>query len=99
MKTTAISSDSIKRLTKARKLGDLSSRQLSTLAGLASNYSAMIERRAAKNPAFGAVLALARVLGISLDWLAYGVGEAPSREHVQAAVAQARASEPSKAAA
>lgn len=75
-----------RRLAKARKLGQLSGRQLSTLAGVASNYSAMIERGASRHPAFWVVSRLAYVLGVSLDWLARGDGDPPTKEQVTAAI-------------
>lgn len=92
MDPTILPLDVRRRLAKARTLGKLSGRQLSSLAGMASNYSAMIERGASRHPAFWVVSRLACVLGVSLDWLARGEGEPPTREQVLSAVERARAS-------
>lgn len=90
MRRIVLSIDAARRLARARRLSGISRREHSLLAGLASNYSAMIERRAAKSPAFGVVASLAEVLGVSLDWLAYGTGEEPTRDSTTGAVLRAR---------
>lgn len=85
-----LSRDTARRLTRARKLGGLSSRQLSELAGLANGFAAQIERGAAKAPAFGVIDSLAQVLGLSLDWLAHGTGPEPTRDSIALAIEVAR---------
>lgn len=87
----ALSRDTARRLTRARKLAGLSSRQLSDLAGVSDGFAAQIERGDAKAPAFGVIDSFAQVLGVSLDWLAHGVDPQPSAEQIKAAVEAARA--------
>lgn len=89
---TTLSGDTVSRLTRARKLGGLSGRQLSQLAGVADGFASMIERGVSRAPAFGVIVAFARVLGVSLDWLARGVDPQPTAEQIKAAVEAARAS-------
>lgn len=79
----------VRRLVQARTLGGLSSRQLALRAGLSSNFAAKIESGKSKAPAFGVISSFARVLGVSLDWLAHGIGPEPTAEQVQAAVRRA----------
>lgn len=71
-------------------MAGLSSRQLSMLAGVAENFSAIIERGKAKAPSFGVISGFARVLGVSLDWLDRGQGPEPTREQIVAAVEAAQ---------
>lgn len=87
---TTVSKDSVKRLARARKLGGLSGRQLSQLAGVADGFVAMIERGASRAPAFGVICRLTEVLGVSLDWVAHGTGPDPTPEQIRAAVESAR---------
>lgn len=86
----SISRETARRLTRARKLAGLSSRQLSGLAGVSDGFAAQIERGEAKAPAFGVIASFADVLGVSLDWLAHGTGEPPTTEQIKAAVERAR---------
>lgn len=80
-----------RRIRKVRKAAGLSARQVSILSGYAPNYLARIERGATHAPAFEVMAALARVLGASLDWLAYGQGAPPSADQIRQAVEAARA--------
>jgi transcriptional regulator with XRE-family HTH domain len=81
------------RLAHARALvPDLSARQLSVLAALASpGHVEGIESGRAPNPTTSTLRALAEALGCSLDWLVNGDDPQPTAERVQAAVAAARA--------
>jgi transcriptional regulator with XRE-family HTH domain len=88
---TTLSGDTVSRLTRARKLGGLSGRQLSQLAGVADGFASMIERGVSRAPSFGVMDAFALVLGVSLDWLAHGIGPEPTAEQIKAAVEAARA--------
>jgi transcriptional regulator with XRE-family HTH domain len=87
---TRFSKEAVKRLAKARKAAGLSARQLSTLAGLAENVCAIIERGRVKNPSFAVVSQLAHVLGLSLDWLGNGLGPEPTKASILAAVEAAQ---------
>lgn len=81
------------RIQRARLLASISSRKLARLANVAEGFVAQIERGQAKSPAFGAIDSIARVLGVSLDWLA-GHGKEPSEKEIRAAVKRAEASQP-----
>lgn len=59
---------------------------LSRLCGLASSHLGMIERGDVTNLAEKTLRAIADVTGTPLPWLAFGLGEAPAREAVRAAV-------------
>lgn len=76
------------RLKRAREMAGLSARALSSLAGLTPSHVSLIE---AGQPGIGSKTAmkLAGVLGVSLDWLLTGHGEAPTKESIQKAVARA----------
>lgn len=73
-------------------LAGLSGRQLDELAGLAVGHSSAIEGGRRANLESSTSTRVARVLGLSLDWLLAGVGDEPSRDAVLAAVERARAS-------
>lgn len=79
----------------------MSARELSLLAGLSHGLVALIESGFVAQPSIGTSSAIARVIGVSLDWLINGTGNEPTLEQIQAAVATARAShvEPAKGAA
>lgn len=79
------------RLREARLLGELSARELSGLAGVAAGHVALLESGEREHPRSDTLVALARVLGVSLDWLVSGNGETPTVESVRAAVDAARA--------
>jgi transcriptional regulator with XRE-family HTH domain len=79
------------RLRQARELSGLSARALDRLAGLASAHSSHIERGVKKSISVDTAIGLARVLGISLDWLLTGAGDEPSFRRVADAVDQAEA--------
>jgi transcriptional regulator with XRE-family HTH domain len=78
------------RIRRARELAQLSRTDLSELAGLARGHVALLE--AGKRPNLGVftIAPIARVLGVSLDWLIAGKGEPPPASTIQAAVKRAR---------
>lgn len=80
------------RLRQARDLAGISARKLSRLADLAPVHVSLIESN--ERPRIEAETAekLARVLGISLDWLISGTGKLPPARTVLAAVTAAETS-------
>lgn len=72
------------RLRWARDVAGLAGRDLDKLAGLTPGHTASIEAGRRANPRVGTVLALARVLGVTCDWLIDGSGAAPSRAVLRA---------------
>jgi transcriptional regulator with XRE-family HTH domain len=60
------------RLTKARTEKGLSQADLATAAGLDRGAIRLIENGGRKNPQVQTIGALARVLGVSTDWLITG---------------------------
>lgn len=79
------------RLGWARKLAGLSSRELDRLAGLTLGHAHLIESGRRPRVEVDTARGLARALGVSLDWLADGVGATPSEEQIVVAVRAARA--------
>lgn len=75
----------------ARSYAGLSARGLSALAGLAPSHVNLIETRV-ENVGAQTVASLARVLGVTTDWLITGKGEPPTEESVRAAVKRAKRS-------
>lgn len=78
------------RLRSARDLGEVSARELCSLAGVTVSVAAMVERGHIHRPAADVLAAFAGVLGVSLDWLVLGTGSEPTAEQVRAAVETAR---------
>lgn len=78
------------RLRRARTLAELPARELDRLAGIRQGHSGIIEARASENVETATAQALARVLGVSLDWLIAGKGKEPTQRAVRAAVEIAR---------
>lgn len=79
------------RLTATRELaGDLSSRELGSLAGIAETYPSLIEQNNRKQVGADVVAKIAGVLGVSTDFLILGTGEEPTEAGVKASVAAAR---------
>lgn len=68
----------------------MSARELSLLAGLSHGLVALIESGFVAQPSIGTSAAIARVLGVSLDWLINGIGDEPTVEQVCAAIERAR---------
>lgn len=79
------------RLAAARQFAGLSARALDRLAGLGEGHVSMIESGRRPRIEAGTAEALARVLGLSLDWLLAGSGKAPRPKAIREAVAAARA--------
>lgn len=71
--------------------GGLSQRELSLLAGLTGSHVGLIEQGRVDEPGAATLAKVAEVFGVTLDWLALGVGAAPRPEQVAASVAAARA--------
>ncbi len=63
---------------------------LGVLAGLSKGAVSMIESGNRPDPSGSTVAALARVLGVSADWLLSGTEPGPDTDVVKAAVAAAR---------
>jgi transcriptional regulator with XRE-family HTH domain len=75
------------RLKFARGLADLSCRRLALLAGRTPQWASALERGAYASPSAASIAAIGRVLGVSIEWLLSGAGEAPTEESVRAAIA------------
>ena len=85
------------RLKDARELVVLSARELDRLAGLrAEGHTSLIESGVVQNVTMDTAGKLASALGLTLDWLVSGRGEAPTAPSVQAAVDAARAAKASE---
>ncbi|HEU4537989.1 MAG TPA: helix-turn-helix transcriptional regulator [Polyangiaceae bacterium] len=80
-----------KRLNLARGYAGLSGRRLGELAGLSTHYVSGVEASRWRDPRSEPLRRLAQVLGISLDWLLSGLGEAPDPGAVRAAAERAEA--------
>lgn len=79
------------RLGWARKLAGLSSREVDRLAGLTLGHAHLIESGRRPRIEVETAQGLARVFGTSIDWLASGLGTAPSEQQIADAVSRARA--------
>lgn len=82
------------RLRWARETAGLSKRALSDLAGLDPSHVRLIESGDRLDPRVDTLGGIARVLGTTVDWLAFGNGAAPSADDVTNAVGRARATRP-----
>jgi transcriptional regulator with XRE-family HTH domain len=78
------------RLRRTRLSAGLSQHELSRLAGLGPSQVRMIEIGARRAPSGLTLAALARVLGVRLDWLVEGTGAEPAVSTVRARVRAAR---------
>lgn len=79
------------RLKATRLLaGDLSARELGSLAKVAETYPGLIESGERKSVGGDIVSRLAAVLGTTTDFLILGTGSAPTARQVAKAVASAR---------
>jgi transcriptional regulator with XRE-family HTH domain len=78
------------RLQKTRELAECTARELDRLAETAEGHASLIESGVVKNVTVETAAALAKVLGVSLDWLITGDGKSPSERAVRAAVEMAR---------
>lgn len=85
-----------RRLRHARKLArlpggeKLSGRELSELAKLSAAAVGHVESGLVQSPTAATVVSLARVLGVSVEWLMTGVGPEPDAPAVRQAVGAAR---------
>lgn len=78
-----------KRLLRLRLRSGLSVSELARYAGLKSTaHVGLIERGERRDVAASTALALARVLGSTVEWLVAGLGQEPTDAQVRAAVAQ-----------
>ena len=80
----------VERLRQARQLGGVTGADLGVRAGLSKGAVSMIESGNRPDPSGSTVAALAKVLGVSADWLLSGTEPGPDAEAVKAAVALAR---------
>lgn len=72
------------RLRWARGIAGLSARDLDELANLTAGHTSSIEAGRRANPSAETGRALARALGVSLDWLVDGTGAEPSERKLRA---------------
>lgn len=82
------------RVAVLRKQGGVSASELSSLAGLSPAHVALIERGSRPNITVTTAMAIARVFGVSVEYLVAGEGPAPSPDDVVAAIARARETRP-----
>ena len=80
-----------RRLALARAGAAVSARELSSLAGMSPSMVGHIESGRVQTVGSDHVVALARVLGVSIGWLAAGQGAEPSAEPMRCAIELARA--------
>lgn len=80
------------RLKWAREVAGLSARALSELAGLHPSHVGLVERGGPRRDTVDArtLLAIADVLGVSMDWLFAGKGTRPSPDAISHAVQKRR---------
>jgi transcriptional regulator with XRE-family HTH domain len=78
------------RVQEARALSELSQRDLDRLAGLSEGHVGMIESGRRENLEASTASRIAKVLGMTLEWLIDGTGEGPTPAKVRRAVASAR---------
>jgi transcriptional regulator with XRE-family HTH domain len=71
-------------------MADISLRELGRLAGTSLAYPSLIESGVRPRVGSDVLVGLARVLGVTLDWLASGTGPEPQTEDVIAAVKRAQ---------
>jgi transcriptional regulator with XRE-family HTH domain len=79
------------RVAHLQSLSGLDRAELSRLAGLAPSHVGAIIRGGVKDPASSTMGAIARVTGVSTDWLIRGEGDQPSEDDVHEAIERARA--------
>lgn len=80
------------RIREARELlrPILATKELDVLAGLAPGHTWILERDGGSNMASSTLFAIARVLGVSPEYLYRGEGRKPSAKTICAAVTKAR---------
>jgi transcriptional regulator with XRE-family HTH domain len=80
-----------RRIRELRTLAGLSARELSRLAGLPSqSHVSSLELSEGCTVQVSTIVAIAEVLGCSLDWLIVGRGKPPPLRTVRSAIARAR---------
>jgi transcriptional regulator with XRE-family HTH domain len=79
------------RLRFARQKGEINQRALARLSGVSTSYVSLLELGQRTNPEVEKIGAIARTLGVTVDWLAFGQGATPTSKRVKAAVEVARA--------
>jgi transcriptional regulator with XRE-family HTH domain len=79
------------RLQETRRLVGLTARELDRLARTTEGHASLIESGVVQNVTLETAGKLARVLGVTLDWLLSGSGTSPSAASVQMSVDAARA--------
>ena len=78
------------RLRYARDAAGCPAVTLAALAGLASAHVGMIERGERTRLEYSTLSRIARVLGVSAEWLGEGIGPEPTPDAVRAAVEASR---------
>lgn len=78
------------RLQRTRTLGGISSRELSDLCGFSPTLIGQLERGDTADLVTARAAKVAHVLGVELDWLINGEGQAPVKGQVRAAIDRAR---------
>jgi transcriptional regulator with XRE-family HTH domain len=79
------------RVRYLRQLGGISASDLAHLAALKSRtHVGLIENGTRQTPSGETVVAIARVLGTSAEWLITGEGDGPTEDDVRAAIARTR---------
>lgn len=73
------------RLKQVREMGGMSARGLSIRAGLHPHHVGVIELRKTGEISATVAVSLARALGVSVEWLVNGEGDAPDKDTVLAA--------------
>lgn len=79
------------RIRYARGLAGLSARRVAILAGRHPQWLTAVERGVNRAPSAVALSAVARVLGVTVEWLLEGTGGGPTVGSVQAASEEADA--------
>jgi transcriptional regulator with XRE-family HTH domain len=86
MARETISTPLTERLKHLRQISGLSGRELARLANLAASTCRLIESGYIHEPGLKQIQALAEVYGVSLDYIAHGVGPKPTANKVLSAV-------------
>jgi transcriptional regulator with XRE-family HTH domain len=73
------------RIAHARRMSGLSAAALGERAGFSKAIVAMLEGGQRENPHVNTVTAIARVLGVRVEWLIDGTGQVPDPAVVKAA--------------
>jgi transcriptional regulator with XRE-family HTH domain len=82
------------RIAHARRMSGLSAAALGERAGLSKAIVAMLEGGQRENPHVNTVSAIARILGVRVEWLISGTGDTPDPAAVKAATEASAESAP-----